>query len=64
MDQLQKLGFGAAMYFVATTVIALTIGILVVTAISPGDFIDSSLIRESFDLARHRTNRKIRNIHT
>jgi len=50
MEQLQKLGFGAAMYFVATTAIALTVGILVVTAIAPGDFIDSSLIRESFDL--------------
>jgi Na+/H+-dicarboxylate symporter len=50
MEQLQKLGFGAAMYFVATTAIALTIGILVVTAIAPGDFIDSSLIRESFGL--------------
>jgi len=50
MEQLQKLGLGAALYFVATTAIALTIGILVVTMIAPGDFIDSSLIRESFDI--------------
>ncbi|HSG83444.1 MAG TPA: cation:dicarboxylase symporter family transporter, partial [Nitrosopumilus sp.] len=50
MEQLQKLGFGVAMYFVVTTAIALTIGILVVTAIAPGNFIDSSLIRESFGL--------------
>ena len=50
MEQLQKLGLGAALYFVATTAIALSIGILVVTTIEPGNFIDSSLIRESFDL--------------
>lgn len=50
MDDLQKLGLGAALYFIATTAIALTIGILVVTTIEPGNLIDSSLIRESFDL--------------
>ena len=50
IEDLQKLGLGVAAYFVATTVIALTIGILVVTAIEPGNFIDSSLIRESFDI--------------
>lgn len=50
MEDLQKLGLGAALYFVATTAIALTIGILVVTTIEPGNFIDSSLIRESFDI--------------
>ncbi|HUT06973.1 MAG TPA: dicarboxylate/amino acid:cation symporter, partial [Nitrosopumilaceae archaeon] len=50
MEQLQKLGLGVAVYFVVTTVIALTIGILVVTAIGPGNFIDSSLIRESFGI--------------
>ncbi|HUT05544.1 MAG TPA: dicarboxylate/amino acid:cation symporter, partial [Nitrosopumilaceae archaeon] len=50
MEHLQKLGLGVAVYFVATTVIALTIGILIVTAIGPGNFIDSSLIRESFGI--------------
>lgn len=50
MEDLQKLGLGAAVYFVATTVIALSIGILVVTTIEPGNFIDSDLIRESFDI--------------
>ena len=50
MEQLQKLGLGVALYFVATTAIALTIGILLVTTIGPGNFIDSSLIRESFGL--------------
>jgi len=50
MEDLQKLGLGVAAYFVVTTIIALTIGILVVTAIEPGNFIDSSLIRESFDI--------------
>ena len=50
MEQLQKLGLGASLYFVATTAIALTIGILVVTSIGPGNFVDSSLIRESFGI--------------
>lgn len=50
MEQLQKLGLGVAVYFVATTAIALSIGILVVTTIMPGNFIDSSLIKESFGI--------------
>ena len=50
LGQLQKLGFGVAAYFVATTAIALTIGILLVTTIAPGNFIDGSLIRESFGI--------------
>jgi Na+/H+-dicarboxylate symporter len=50
MEDLQKLGLGAALYFIATTAIALTIGILVVTTIEPGNLIDGALIRESFDL--------------
>ena len=55
MEDLQKLGLGAALYFIATTAIALTIGILVVTAIEPGNLIDGSLIRESFDLEEMET---------
>lgn len=50
LKQLQKLGLGVSVYFVATTAIALTIGILFVTTIEPGNFVDSALIRESFDL--------------
>ncbi|QUC65276.1 dicarboxylate/amino acid:cation symporter [Nitrosopumilus sp. K4] len=50
LEQLQKLGLGVAIYFVITTAIALTIGITVATTIAPGNFIDSELIRESFDL--------------
>ncbi len=50
MKQLQSLGLGAALYFIATTAIALSIGILVVTTIMPGNLIDSSLIRESFGI--------------
>ena len=50
MEQLQKLGLGAALYFVATTAIALLIGILVVTTIMPGNFIDSDLVKESFGI--------------
>lgn len=50
LEQLQKLGLGVAIYFVITTAIALIIGISIVNTIEPGNFIDSALIRESFDL--------------
>ncbi len=50
MKQLQTLGLGVAVYFVATTAIALSIGILVATTIMPGNFIDSSAIKESFGI--------------
>ncbi|QDI89357.1 dicarboxylate/amino acid:cation symporter [Candidatus Nitrosopumilus sp. SW] len=50
IEQLQKLGLGAAVYFVITTAIALTIGIAIATTIEPGNFIDSDLIRESFGI--------------
>lgn len=50
LEHLQKIGLGVSLYFVTTTVIALTIGILLVTTIEPGNFIDSSLIRESFGI--------------
>ena len=50
LEQLQKLGLGVAVYFVATTIIALTIGILLVSVIEPGNLIDSSLIMESFGI--------------
>ncbi|KFM19675.1 Proton-sodium-glutamate symport protein [Marine Group I thaumarchaeote SCGC AAA799-P11] len=50
IEQLQKIGLGAAVYFVITTAIALTIGITIATTIEPGNFIDSDLIRESFGI--------------
>ena len=50
LEHLQKIGLGVSLYFVTTTIIALTIGILLVTTIEPGNFIDSSLIRESFGI--------------
>ena len=50
IEDLQKLGLGVAVYFVITTVIALIIGMLIVTTIEPGNFIDGSLIRENFGM--------------
>ena len=50
MESFQKLGLGVAVYFVATTTIALIIGIGVATIIAPGNFIDSSLLKESFGI--------------
>jgi Na+/H+-dicarboxylate symporter len=50
IEQLQKMGLKVALYFVVTTMIALSIGILVVTTIEPGNFIDSSMINQSFGI--------------
>ncbi len=58
LEQLQRLGLGVSVYFIITTIIALTIGILLVTAIAPGHFIDSSLIRESFGIGNMETIEK------
>ena len=58
LEQLQKLGLGVAIYFIITTAIALVIGISIVTTIEPGNFIDSALIRESFDLGKIETVEK------
>ncbi|GKS66524.1 dicarboxylate/amino acid:cation symporter [Nitrosarchaeum sp.] len=51
MKQLQSLGLGVGVYFVITTAIAIIIGILVVTIITPGNFIDGSLLVESFGIS-------------
>jgi len=49
-EQLRTLGLGATLYFVITTIIALVIGITIASSIEPGNFIDSSLIFESFGI--------------
>ena len=54
-EKLRTLGIGTTMFFVITTVIALGIGILVATTISPGNFIDSTTIIQSFGLEDQET---------
>ena len=49
-DKLKSLGLGVGAYFVMTTVIAITIAIFVVTIIAPGNLLDISLLKESYDL--------------
>ena len=44
MDQLRKLGSRIVIYFVFTTVIAISIGLIVATLIKPGKYIDTSNI--------------------
>lgn len=44
VDQLRKLGFRLLAYFVATTTVAIVIGIIVALLFQPGKFIDSALI--------------------
>ena len=49
-DKLKSLGLGVGSYFVITTIISITIAIFVVSIISPGDLLDISLLKESYDL--------------
>jgi len=42
MDQLKKLGSRVVAYFIFTTAIAITIGLVTATAIKPGDYVDTT----------------------
>ena len=50
-NKLKTLGLGIGTYFVITTVIAISVGILLVSIVSPGSLLDVSLLQESYDLS-------------
>ena len=50
-NKLKTLGLGVGVYFVITTTIAILIAIFLVSIISPGDILDISLLKESYDLS-------------
>jgi Na+/H+-dicarboxylate symporter len=49
--KLKTLGLGVGTYFVITTTIAILIAIFLVSIISPGDILDITLLKESYDLS-------------
>ena len=49
--KLKTLGLGVGIYFVITTLIAITIAVFLVSVISPGNLLDISLLEESYDLS-------------
>ena len=49
-DKLRSLGLGIGGYFVMTTTISITIAIILVSIVSPGSFLDITLLKESYDL--------------
>ena len=49
--KLKTLGLGVGIYFVITTIIAITIAVFLVSVISPGSLLDLSLLEESYDLS-------------
>ncbi len=51
-DKLKTLGLGVGVYFVISTVIAITVAVLLVSAVSPGSLLDISVLTESFDLTK------------
>ena len=49
--KLKTLGLGVGSYFVITTTIAILVAILLVSIVSPGNILDISLLKESYDLS-------------
>ena len=49
-NKLKTLGIGVGIYFVISTVIAITVAVLLVSVTSPGSLLDISVLTESFDL--------------
>lgn len=47
LDQLRKIGFRVVLYFIATTALAIIIGLTVATIIRPGAYIDSQTLQAS-----------------
>ena len=50
-DKLKTLGLGVGVYFVISTIIAITVAVLLVSVVSPGSLLDISVLTESFDLS-------------
>ncbi len=51
-DKLKTLGLGVGVYFVISTIIAITVAVLLVSVVSPGSLLDISVLTESFDLTK------------
>jgi len=45
IDQLRKIGLRAVLYFVATTTVAITIGLSIALLVKPGQYVDSEMVR-------------------
>lgn len=51
MEQLRKLGLRVVFYFIFTTTLAITIGLIVVVLIKPGTYIDSTALQATMIIA-------------
>ncbi|MDH5360580.1 MAG: dicarboxylate/amino acid:cation symporter [Gammaproteobacteria bacterium] len=51
VDQLRKMGLRAVFYFIATTAVAIVIGLLVASIIKPGTYIDSHSLQSSLAIS-------------
>ena len=47
LEQLKQVGLRAGAYFITTTFVAISVGILLASVISPGTFIDSDVVRSA-----------------
>jgi len=50
-DKLKTLGLGVGSYFVITTIIAILVAVFLVSIIAPGNLLDFSSLKESYDLS-------------
>jgi len=51
LEQLRKMGLRVVLYFIATTAIAIIIGLVITTLIKPGTYIDSQALQTTFTAA-------------
>jgi Na+/H+-dicarboxylate symporter len=50
LEQLRKMGLRVVLYFIATTVLAIVIGLTVALLIKPGNFMDGQALQSSMDI--------------
>ncbi len=50
-EKMKSLGLGVGAYFVISTVIAISVAVILASAISPGSLLDISALQESYDLS-------------
>lgn len=50
LDQLRKIGLRVVLFFVATTAMAIAIGLTVALIIKPGNYVDSAALKSSFSV--------------
>ena len=52
LEQLKKMGIGVVVYFVATTALAIVIGLWITSVIKPGSYMDADLLKSTKEISQ------------